>query len=125
MSTDFVIGSPTPREDGFAFDVFVPNDLRYFEGHFPSDPIVPGVAQLVMVEEAVRRAFSDLDRPTSITRVKFSQRIGPGAELGLALTRSDDAIRFVLSDNAGSEVSRGSLRYASMRDDASGSGRTS
>ena len=116
MSEDFEIGEITASDGSVTLPIRVPKGLRYFDGHFPGDPIVPGVAQLLLVEEGVRRVFSDLDRPTSIRRVKFSQRIGPGAELSLNLTRADDAVRFILSDPAGVEVSRGSLRYARSSD---------
>ena len=111
MSRDFEIGNPVVDGDSATVAVRVPEDLRYFEGHFPHDPVVPGVAQLLLVEEVVRRAFPDLDRPRSVRRVKFNRRIDPGASITVVLARSDVSVRFVVHDADENEVSRGSLGY--------------
>ena len=111
MSRDFEMSDPVVDGDSATVAVRVPEDLRYFEGHFPNDPVVPGVAQLLLVEEAVRRAFPDLDRPRSVRRVKFNRRIDPGASITLALARSAALVRFVVHDAEENEVSRGSMGY--------------
>jgi 3-hydroxymyristoyl/3-hydroxydecanoyl-(acyl carrier protein) dehydratase len=107
---DFEIGDPIATSDGFRVPVAVPADLCYLEGHFPGDPIVPGIAQLVLVERAVRAAFPGLGAPRGVRRLKFSRRIDPGAELALELQRLDDGVRFVIASREG-ECSRGSLLY--------------
>lgn len=79
----------------------VPEDAIYFEGHFPSDPVLPAVAQLAeLILPRVQVAWPDLPHLTSAPRMKFSQLIRPGASLELRLTRRDGSSRvdYVLSD---------------------------
>jgi 3-hydroxyacyl-[acyl-carrier-protein] dehydratase len=80
----------------------VPADLRYLEGHFPGQPIVPGIAQLLpLVYETAQRAWSDLPAPTGIKRLKFLEAIRPGDELTVSLVREPNKLRF--------EIKRGEL----------------
>lgn len=59
--------------------VEVPLDYGYFDGHFVGYPIMPGAAQLSeLVLPCVRRAWPNLGRLTSMTRLKFTGRIQPG-----------------------------------------------
>ena len=71
----------------------VPADLRYFEGHFPGDPIVPGVAQLGPLAEAqARRAWPELGALVELKRLKFMHAIRPGDALELELTRKGQRV---------------------------------
>lgn len=72
----------------------IPETLGWFAGHFPTQPILPGVAQLDWVmaygaELAPRMRFSAIDS------VKFQRPIVPNSELELNLQW--DATRSVLS----------------------------
>lgn len=90
--------------------VHVPIDLRYLEGHFPGNPIVPGVAQLLLVERAIRRAFPELGAPKGLARLKFEARIDPGDDVVVELDRADDKVRFSIVRGE-TTCSRGTLRY--------------
>ncbi|MBW2464259.1 MAG: hypothetical protein JRH11_21600 [Deltaproteobacteria bacterium] len=107
---DFELGALREADGGHRMTVGVPADLRYFEGHFPGDPIVPGIAQLVLAERAVRRAHEDLGAPRGVRRLKFSARIDPGDQLEIALTRTPGKVRFILYRGE-VECSRGTLIY--------------
>jgi acyl-coenzyme A synthetase/AMP-(fatty) acid ligase len=73
-----------------AFDVHVPADLAYFEGHFEGHPILPGVVQLeVLVARQVAVAWPDLTRVRQITRLRFRAPIQPGDNLVLTLERAE------------------------------------
>lgn len=75
--------------------VRVPQELRYLEGHFPGNPIVPGVAQLVpLAYREARAAWPDLGAPTGIKRLKFLEALRPGDELALELLREPAKVRF-------------------------------
>jgi 3-hydroxymyristoyl/3-hydroxydecanoyl-(acyl carrier protein) dehydratase len=61
----------------------VPPDSPWFSGHFPNEPILPGIAQLSMVFAAIRKALAgDSDvRFSEIRRVRFKQIIRPDAPI--------------------------------------------
>jgi 3-hydroxymyristoyl/3-hydroxydecanoyl-(acyl carrier protein) dehydratase len=65
-----------------------PPDLVYFTGHFPGDPLLPGVVQLNDVALAeVERAWPDLGPLERIQRLKFVRAIRPGDPFTLRLER--------------------------------------
>lgn len=107
--------APTTSADGESHclvKVRIPEDLRYLDGHFPGDPIVPGIAQLLpLVLEPARAAWPDLGAPTAIKRLKFLDALRPGHALEVGLTRQGDRVRFEI--RRGDVVcTRGSLMFA-------------
>jgi 3-hydroxymyristoyl/3-hydroxydecanoyl-(acyl carrier protein) dehydratase len=73
--------------DGADFDLFIPSDIAYVDGHFPDAPIVPGVA---LVHWAVKFAAQHLDFPLETAQafqVKFRRLILPGIAITLSLRR--------------------------------------
>lgn len=76
----------TPTGERGRFAVRIPPGLFAFDGHFPGDPVLPGVAQLLtLVLDRVHVLWPDLDQPRRVTRLKFRQKIGPGDALELHL----------------------------------------
>jgi acyl-coenzyme A synthetase/AMP-(fatty) acid ligase len=74
--------------------VTVAADAACFAGHFPADPILPAVAQLVeLVAPEVRHAWPDLGAVTGAPRLKWTAAIRPGATLTLELSRQPGAGR--------------------------------
>jgi 3-hydroxyacyl-[acyl-carrier-protein] dehydratase len=67
--------------------VRVPAGSAWFAGHFPGDPILPGIAQLGMVGEVARRAIGEQMRLSGFSRIKFKKIVRPGDELTVTLTR--------------------------------------
>lgn len=65
--------------------------LIQFEGHFPMQPILPGVAQLHWAVQFAQRHVVALARMRSVEQLKFTAPIMPGATLTLTLT--DDVAR--------------------------------
>jgi len=108
---DFVVGEPRAGDDDeMRVPVSIPEDLKYLEGHFPGSPIVPGIAQLLMVERAARACWGDLAAPERVQRLKFQRALGPGDELELRLTRKEGTVRFALY-RGDDECSRGTVRF--------------
>ena len=62
-------------------DVTVPPDSPWFSGHFPGDPILPGVAQIGMVKDVIRQARSQDLNVSGVRRVRFKQIIRPDDKL--------------------------------------------
>lgn len=87
----------TPTGERGRFAVHVPAGLFAFEGHFPGDPVLPGVAQLVnLVLDRVHHLWPDFGQPRRVTRLKFRQKIGPDDLLELHLERAAAEVRFEL-----------------------------
>lgn len=83
-----------PEAGKLCLRLAVPPTVGWFAGHFPTQPLLPGVAQLdwVMVYGAI---LAPGMRFCSIDSVKFQRPIVPGNELELNLQW--DATRNVLS----------------------------
>jgi 3-hydroxyacyl-[acyl-carrier-protein] dehydratase len=52
-------------------------DSHWFSGHFPEEPVLPGIAQLGVVLEALIRVAGRSLTVTGIRRVRFRQAIKP------------------------------------------------
>lgn len=64
-----------------------PPDAECFKGHFPSYPILPGVAQLYFVRHFARQAFADFPTVATYRRLKFQKIVMPGREVSLEIVR--------------------------------------
>ena len=95
-----------------------PGDSDWFSGHFPGNPIVPGVALIALAADAVIERERGEGRSVAITgvrRVRFRLPVAPEDELTLEITRMPDrqgpAYSFALSV-AGEAVCSGLLTAA-------------
>jgi 3-hydroxymyristoyl/3-hydroxydecanoyl-(acyl carrier protein) dehydratase len=63
----------------------VTTDLQspWFSGHFPDDPILPGIAQLAMVTATIAKVLQQDLSLQSVTRIKFKKIIRPGDVLDI------------------------------------------
>lgn len=61
-------------------------DLFWFRGHFPAQPILPGVAQLDWVMQYGQALLTGNNVFSAIENIKFQQPILPGSTLKLALS---------------------------------------
>jgi 3-hydroxyacyl-[acyl-carrier-protein] dehydratase len=67
-----------------------PGDSAWFSGHFPGNPIVPGVALIALAAEAVVEKERGEGRSVAITgvrRVRFRLPVGPDDEVTLETAR--------------------------------------
>jgi 3-hydroxyacyl-[acyl-carrier-protein] dehydratase len=75
----------------------VPTDSLWFSGHFPGEPILPGIALIHLVEQAIVRVAGERNEEiqlAALKRVRFTQPVRPGESLSLKIT----------SENAGEET---------------------
>jgi 3-hydroxymyristoyl/3-hydroxydecanoyl-(acyl carrier protein) dehydratase len=87
----------------------VPVDHPAFAGHFPGQPIVPGV---VLLDHAIQLAGTWLNQPETTWRIdsaKFFHAVGPGTPLCFRLShKASGAVAFKVSED-GRDVASGAL----------------
>ncbi len=90
----------------------VRSDLVYFDGHFPGQPILPGVAQLAWAE-SYGKLFFAIDKPFFLLEViKFKKIIQPEAQLTMTLEwKSDTGKLYFEVDSAAASHSSGRMVY--------------
>jgi len=75
-------------ENEISVDVIVPQDSPWFCGHFPGDPVLPGIAQLGIafdIAEQLRNV-----KLTGIKRVRFKKLIRPDDILNIKAVISEE-----------------------------------
>ena len=91
----------SPEETGeITATVQVPADSIWFSGHFPTEPILPGIAQMAMVADVLQqnRPFSMKD--VSFHRVRFKRITRPGDRIHIRIMpdkKTDGSYAFRLS----------------------------
>lgn len=66
-------------------------------GHFPGNPVVPGVVMLDVVRRAAEPSFGPGLRITRLPQVKFVRPLLPGQEAAVDLELRDTLLQFVVS----------------------------
>lgn len=74
------------NENEFSYTAKVQRNSPWFLGHFPDDPILPGIAQLAMVFDAVNQVNNEGKKIFEIKRVRFKQVIKPDDPIDLIIT---------------------------------------
>ncbi len=69
----------------------------WFAGHFPGDPILPGIAQLHMVTECIERVLQQKLLLQDLARVKFKKLIRPGDVLDIHATAGNQDNNYIFS----------------------------
>ncbi len=79
------------RENEITCKAIVQTGSPWFFGHFPGDPILPGIAQLAMVFDVINKAHRDNRKISEIRRVRFKQVIRPDDRMELTITSSAES----------------------------------
>jgi len=86
-------------------------ELNWFQGHFPGNPVLPGVVQLhwaIMISISV---FGFRDAPVEFKRLKFKRVVVPPGKLELTLCRStENEVQFEYTSQ-GKQHSQGRLIF--------------
>ena len=74
-------------ESQVAVRLDVSGELSWFQGHFPGEPVLPGVVQVHWAAEVASILFELEGPPQHIKRLKFSNVIVPPRVIELTLAR--------------------------------------
>ncbi|QBG37017.1 acyl-CoA synthetase [Litorilituus sediminis] len=90
--TDFVykpqLSVLTQSEQRIELLLTIPENLYYFQGHFPQAAILPGVAQLDWVMQYLAEYFSvDTSTLQSVDALKFQHIVRPNYQVTLELSQ--------------------------------------
>jgi len=92
-------------QNEIAAEITFHHDSPWFSGHFPDNPILPGIAQLSTVFEAVRNAAKNKLKILEFKRVKFKQVIQPDDKLEIKASRGErDASTYSFTISVKGEV---------------------
>lgn len=94
--------SSDQRQGGFTID----HDHACLEGHFPGNPVVPGVLVLDRVLALAEAWTGQPVGAVGMPQVKFVQPLLPGQRADVTLQRQGARIRFEVS-HAGALLARG------------------
>ena len=92
-----------------ALNLYIPTDLKFFDGHFPGTPILPGVVQISWAIHYGGQIFGALGEFRRLEKLKFQNVIQPGDTLRLALVWNAENRTLTFNYNGETEV------YASGR----------
>ncbi len=82
-----------------------PLDHPSYDGHFPGRPVLPGVALLELVVDAIGRGA-----PSTVDSVKFRRALLPGETFSLQWTHAGARVSFHC-ERHGQPVAEGLLSY--------------
>ena len=103
-------------KDEIAARVTTDGQSPWFSGHFPDNPILPGIAQLKMVADIIAASREDDAHMTGLSRIKFRKIVRPGELLDIhatvSLSENQYAFRITSSTE---EVCSGMMLFAKKR----------
>ena len=78
----------------------VPTDSLWFSGHFPGEPILPGVALVHLAEQAIVRLALEKGEDIQLSglkKVRFTQPVRPGEKLSVMIQSSGESAEIFYS----------------------------
>jgi 3-hydroxymyristoyl/3-hydroxydecanoyl-(acyl carrier protein) dehydratase len=108
-------GADTGARTGIRIELTVPKDLYYFQGHFPGQPLLPGVVQVAWAMELAGEYLPSVNSRTfqGLSAIKFMRVIEPGASVTLDLTFDADKQRLSFDYfSAAGSYSSGAAQFA-------------
>ncbi len=96
------------------FSLLVSPDLAHFPGHFPGQPLLPGVVEIDWAVRLAQRHFTlPSQRFSALKNLKFTSPVLPGTTLKLVLLWSAEKSRLEFTYTAGERAcATGHLLFA-------------
>jgi 3-hydroxymyristoyl/3-hydroxydecanoyl-(acyl carrier protein) dehydratase len=89
----------------------IPDYSPWFSGHFPGEPIVPGIAELSIVFDVIKKLYQETGsriKITSIKRVRYRFPVKPNEILDIKTSKNDnesDTFKFEITTANGAACS--------------------
>ena len=93
MDTDTFINNISIKEEGggaFSAVLSLPEDLLFFHGHFPGNPVFPGVGYVFIAEKLAERVTGCTLRMKQLKKTKFFAPTSPGSILNISGNIAED-----------------------------------
>jgi acyl-CoA synthetase (AMP-forming)/AMP-acid ligase II len=74
-------------EEGADISLALPPDIIWFEGHFPGQPVLPGIVQVHLAAQWAAYLWNWRPQSANLSRLKFRQILRPRDSVRLLLTR--------------------------------------
>jgi 3-hydroxyacyl-[acyl-carrier-protein] dehydratase len=104
------------EKDEMAARATTDSSSPWFSGHFPDDPILPGIAQLKMVADLIAFSREDEIRMCGLSRVKFRKIIRPGELLDIQAERDNNENQYSFRiSGSSSDICSGMMFFARKR----------
>jgi|WetSurMetagenome_2_1015567.scaffolds.fasta_scaffold14612_4 3-hydroxyacyl-[acyl-carrier-protein] dehydratase len=79
------------NKDGITGQFNTPANSLWFEGHFPDEPVLPGVSMLCMIEDLIRKANPGINI-TGLRRIRFRQLVHENELLNVKITWEEGSV---------------------------------
>ncbi len=92
----------------------------WFSGHFPEEPILPGIAQIAMVLEVIQQIRSRELHISGLKRVRFKKVVQPGEVITIRVRpREDDGDSYSFQVGVDGEIACSGILIVSTDPDGS------
>lgn len=93
----YTVSSSSETENGNSFDIKIDPAHPIFSGHFPGNPVTPGVVQLEIIKELTGEATGKTCKLTEMANCKFLKVLNPQEDsevtIELRITEEDDSAK--------------------------------
>lgn len=111
---NFIIHKVEQQENSVLATLSVPAASSYFDGHFPSFPLLPAVAQTTIIMELAHQYLGVSSLPLGIKKMKFTNMIFPDTLVKLSIKLSQDKsslqVKMEAEDEDNCLFSQGTIR---------------
>ena len=90
----------------------VSSDLCWFRGHFPGQPVLPGIVQLHWATLVCRSLYGFAGAPQEVKRLKFKKLVIPPTTLELAVSQDGERDALFCFSSLGDVHSEGKILFA-------------
>ncbi len=106
----FLLGLKKNTDNTLAAQVMVGESSPWFSGHFPDNPILPGIAQLHMTAEVIALSRQENLCIKRLSRVKFKRIVRPGERLEIHASATETKNQYTFRiTSEGQDVCSGSM----------------